>query len=143
MVIRSIFLIMPDSRIAGVSALTHPFTHTTCFSVCSTSTKITLRRHHLINRLVSRRRFINHRLIHAAFHPRNGAFMLIQRHTAFRLSTRHHAPRTVAATAKTFGITQPAHDEGFRPHAARNNPNLTFLRLCASPTHPCRNGVRG
>jgi hypothetical protein len=54
--------------------------------------------------------------------------MLIQRHAAFRLSTRHHAPRAVAATAKTFGITQAPNDERFRPHAAWNNPKLTFLR---------------
>src|SRR5208283_5071517 len=89
--------------------------------------QVRLRRHHSINGLIRRWRFVDYIRVLAAFHSFGHAPVIFHGEAPLGLAAGHRAPRAVAAAHETFRIAFPAHDIRLRSHAAGNYPHVSHL----------------
>ena len=124
----------------------HPFTHTTCFSVCTISTRsrcasITASMS-LYAAGVSSMTSLS--LRHST--PAVAASWSATVKRLLRRGTRHHAARAVAAALEALGVAQAAHDVRTRTHGARDDSELALLRahraLAGHEERPRRSDAR-
>ena len=112
----------------------HPFTHTTCFSVCTTSTRSRCACHHRVDVLVGRGRLVDHVLVLAALDAFGRGAVVGQREAALGLAAAHHAAGAVRAALEALRVALAAHDVAARAHAAGDDAQLA--RPSRSP-RPC------
>src|SRR6185312_7827551 len=82
--------------------------------------------HHRADRLVRRRRLIDHRRVLAAFDVHGGLAVLRQRDLLARRGTAHHPAGTVAAAVEAVRVALATHDVSARAHAARDDAQLAL-----------------
>src|SRR5690606_6761240 len=86
--------------------------------------QVRLRRHHRVDVLVGGRRFVDHGLVLAALDMRGGLAVLLERDAAAGGGAAHHPAGAVAAAVEAVLVTEAAHDEALRAHAAGNDAEL-------------------
>src|SRR5256886_16321563 len=83
--------------------------------------EITLRGHHCLDGLVSRRRFVDDVSILAALHARGHSLVVFHAESPLRFGTGHDPPGAVAAAQEALHVALATHDIGTRSHAAGND----------------------
>src|SRR5690606_41891285 len=78
--------------------------------------------------LVRGRLLVDDGLVLAALHVRRGFAVLLERDAVTRGGAAHHPAGAVAAAFEALGVTQAAHDEALRAHAAGDDAELVPAR---------------
>jgi hypothetical protein len=95
--------------------------------------EILLRRHYRVDRLVGRRRLVNHIDVFSALDTRSRRLMIGDRESSSRFSPRHASARTVTAAHEAVRVAEAAHDVRPRAHATRHDPEIAQSRAHGTP----------
>src|SRR5262249_16330769 len=108
------------------TSFTCPFAHVMCLSFYANDLpervrnldQIALRVHYILDRLVSKRNFINPLFVLAAFNARRRLLLIGGGETSLRFVARHRAACPMTATVEALVVAQSAHDVRPRSHRA-------------------------